>query len=400
MSVYDVIVVGGGVAGVSAALASARKGARTLIVEREPDLGGTARRAMIGHVCGLYPNGLDAPPKDTINLGGLQSEFARMIMTHTGLGPLRSGRVHLLPLRRDTLTGVLEQMLNLGGEQIEVKKFTRLISAGLEGGMVTSIEAEGMGRLEAAAFVDATGEGELVFLSGLEKRAFDALPRQLAGYTVRLSGLTGNEPDLNIRVPYTLRQAAEKEIVPDEFRYTQFLPSHIEGEGYLKFSVLSEDSPMEAAFVGFAEGSALERTVDEALVYLGAHVKAFEHASIEETSEGAVERQASRYAVGEYTLTEADVLESRDFDDAFMRNAWPMETWTKGKGPVYKYPSDDMGYAVPARCLKVKNAGNLFLAGRSVSAEAGAMASLRVTGACVATGEQAGMAAAAVADKV
>ena len=398
MSDYDVIVIGGGVAGVSAALASARKGARTLIVEREPMLGGTARRAMIGNVCGLYPNGLTAAPKDTINVGGLQSEFAKMIMTQTGLGPVRSGRVYLLPLMRDTLLSVLGQMLEKGGTQIEVKKFTRLIASSAEDDMVASMEAEGLGRLKAAAYVDATGEGELAFLSGLDTVHNEG--GQLAGYTVRLKGINSNEADLNIKVPYTLRQAVDKNILPDEFKYTQFSCSHKEGEGYLKFSVVSKDSPMESAFVGFAQGSPLERAVDEALTYLGAHLSAFENAEIVDSSEGAVERQAQRQAVGQYTLTKDDVLVSRVFDDAALRCAWPMEIWAPGKGPIYKYPSDDMGYTVPARCLQAKGAGNLFLAGRCVAADAEAMASLRVTGACVATGEQAGLAAAVFADKV
>jgi hypothetical protein len=71
-----------------------------------------------------------------------------------------------------------------------------------------------------------------------------------------------------------------------------------------------------------------------------------------------------------------------------------MELWEQDRGPVYWYPSDDKGYGVPAGCLRARGFDNLFLAGRSLSATREAMGSLRVMGACMATGQEAGLLAA------
>jgi len=391
---YDVIIAGGGVAGAAAAVAASRAGARTLLVEREPSLGGLCTKAMLREVCGLYRNGAETPPagaQDTLN-PGLPREVAALLMESGSSGPRKVGRVYVLPFEPGAMTAALDKLVE-GEPLLEVKRFSRIISARAQDGSIASVEIEGMGALEAGAFVDATGNAELALLAGAETELASKDKMQLAGYTVRLTGIMPGNDRLNLEVPYYLKQAADNGAVPESFRYTQFSYGGKEGEGFVKFSVAPGEGGPEAVFVGFGAESSMDRTARAALEYLVAHIPALEDAEIAGTSEGASERDGRR-AIGEYVLTAEDIKASRHFGDEVCLSAWPMELWEQQRGPVYEYPSDDSGYGVPAGCLRAKGLGNLFLAGRSASATREAMGSLRVMGACIATGEQAGLLAA------
>ena len=92
---FDVVVAGGGPAGVAAALSASRSGARVLLVEREAGLGGNVRAAKVHSICGLYrcANGSSAEPLQT----GLAMEFARRLVASGGAcGPRRFGRLDVL----------------------------------------------------------------------------------------------------------------------------------------------------------------------------------------------------------------------------------------------------------------------------------------------------------------
>ena len=98
--------------------------------------------------------------------------------------------------------------------------------------------------------------------------------------------------------------------------------------------------------------------------------------------------------VGEYVLTGADVLGAKKFPDAAARCAWPVEQWgADGKTKVRFLPPNEF-YEIPARSLRAASIKNLFMAGKSISADADAIASARVMGCCLATGEAAAKLAA------
>src|SRR6187401_2996476 len=92
----DVLVAGGGSAGIAAAVAAARVGARTLLVERHGLLGGMASVALVHSICGLYRLDDGSKPPLLAN-GGFAAEFARQLLASGGAsGPVRMGRVDVL----------------------------------------------------------------------------------------------------------------------------------------------------------------------------------------------------------------------------------------------------------------------------------------------------------------
>jgi hypothetical protein len=98
--------------------------------------------------------------------------------------------------------------------------------------------------------------------------------------------------------------------------------------------------------------------------------------------------------VGEYVLTGDDVLRGKKFPDAVAKCAWPVEQWTAGGKTRLRYLPPGAHYEIPARSLRAARIKNLFMAGKTISADVDAIASARVMGCCLATGAAAGVLAA------
>ena len=98
--------------------------------------------------------------------------------------------------------------------------------------------------------------------------------------------------------------------------------------------------------------------------------------------------------VGQYVLTGDDVLMGRKFPDAVARCAWPIEQWNASGVARFKYLPAGTHYEIPARALRAALVENLFMAGKTISADVDAIASARVMGCCLATGAAAGVLAA------
>ena len=126
--------------------------------------------------------------------------------------------------------------------------------------------------------------------------------------------------------------------------------------------------------------------------FLKAKVPGFSEAFIVDTPT-QVGVRSTRRLVGKYVLSRDDVLRGAHFDDAICRCAWPIELHAEGKSTVLEFLEPGEYYEIPYRCLLPKEAGNLIVAGRCLSASYEAQASARVSGPCMAIGEAAGIAA-------
>lgn len=380
----DLLVVGGGVAGVAAALTGARRGLRVLLLEREQVLGGTAVLGMTGTICGLYRNGGSGPGEPLHD--GLTAEIAAALRgLHPGRDVKRVGRVYVLPYSRRDLQELLEALC-CKEERLTVRHGAFPLAIAAERGSVTVAtvaSTQGIFTVMPAAVVDATGNGDAACLAGAEFELSSAELRQLGGYTIKVSGLVAVSDSLSIRVPFAVAKAIESGELPAFYRYTVFAAGEQESEGFLKINLQADPEAGDA-----------EDPIDaDALVgLLGRTLPEFGQAVIMATSGRCFPREGRR-VIGSYMLTAADVLSARKFPDGVVRGAWPMEIWSRDRGVSYRYPPDGDYYEIPARCFKARGFSNFFMAGRCISVSSEALGSTRVIATCIALGEQAAVAA-------
>jgi hypothetical protein len=129
--------------------------------------------------------------------------------------------------------------------------------------------------------------------------------------------------------------------------------------------------------------------VPQLIEFLRANISGFENAAAAQPA-FAQTRRAGRMIIGEYVLTGADVLAGARFSDAVARCAWPIEQWSVAGGAKYRYLPAGAHYEIPARSLRAAQIKNLFMAGKTISADVDAIASARVMGGCLATGAATG----------
>jgi hypothetical protein len=133
--------------------------------------------------------------------------------------------------------------------------------------------------------------------------------------------------------------------------------------------------------------------VMDLIVFLRKEVSGFENCQTPLTEFTEAQR-TGRMVVGQYMLTGADVLAGRKFPDAVARCAWPIEQWSADGVARFRYLPPGVCYEIPARSLRAARVENLFMAGKTISADVDAIASARVMGCCLASGAAAGILAA------
>ncbi len=381
----DVLVAGAGVAGVSAAVAAARGGSRTVLIEKERSLGGAGTAGMFQYICGLYLNG-DTAPTETLN-PGLVRELVALLNQRAPQRTLKKiGQVYVHPYSSDDLQSALTSLCR-AEKDLTVLHSTAAVavtksSQGIESVMLKGPDGEQT--IMPQVVIDCSGSGELAALAGADFDLAGPEERQLAGFTIHIKGLQGADDNLALKVPYHLAQAVRQGTFAPAARFTTFSPGETAGEGYCKMSIDAEEGPYRE-----------EQTRQAARAihaYLASVIPAFQGSSIAGTSLRVLEREGRRIK-GEYTLTRDDVLFARKFSDGIVKCAWPIELWDRLKGTVYKYVPRGDYYEIPFRCLMVKNVPNLLTAGRCISVTREALGSTRVMGACMSLGEQAGRAA-------
>jgi hypothetical protein len=380
-----VLVVGFGVAGISAAVRAAREGARTILIERNALPGGVAVAGMHRFICGLYANGDDMPDR-TLN-GGIAAEICRGLKR---LAPekrvQRMGRVHVLPFSTRDLVSTLRSLSEDEGD-LDVLYDTRAVSVGMEEASIASVIVRaqtGEFDILPEAVIDCSGEGIIIQMSGARCQLTPSRQRQLSGYSFRVEGLREIDEILPLRVPYYLTKAVDEKRMPAYLRFTTFRPGDAPDEGYCSLNVppLEENRNQQARNDALLVHQYLSKTLDS-----------FKDSRIAEMSPRVVDREGPRVQ-GEYTLTADDVLSARKFPDGVVKNAWPIELWDQDRGPSYRYLEPGDHHEIPLRCLKVHGISNCWCAGRCISATREALGSTRVIGTCVSLGEEAGREAA------
>jgi hypothetical protein len=355
----DILVVGGGVSGMAAALVAARRGAKTLLVERCSQLGGMLYAGLNFPICGLF--GSDG----ALLNGGLSREL------FCGLGgePKRVGRVWVWAVEPNRVVDWFSGQLTALG--VEVLLATELGAVREEGQWCLSAQCGEM-LFGLKALIDCSGRGAVLQASSVELLDGDPV---LAGFLVTYSRLSGALGMLPVQVPFVLRKAVEAGELAPALRFSTFGSGVEPGVGYLKLSLAPDI---------LDPCSQLEKVE----VVLRREIGPFFSAVRGRCSPEVLPREGIRLR-GDYLLTEQDVCNGARFDDAVVRGAWPVEHWDLERGPQWRYLADGSYYEIPARCLSNARLKNLYAAGRCISVDSGALASIRVMGTCLALGEAA-----------
>lgn len=380
MMTCDVLVIGAGVAGVPAAVAAARAGASVLLAEKRGAPGGAAVTAMHRFICGLY-TGDGRPDTGPLN-GGLTAEICDRLSTLAPDNvPMRIGRTRVLPYSARHLAAAYAEMI-AGENNIDVHYNVEVVDARVEACSIADVtlrRGTETVTVRPRTAIDCTGTGELLALAGA---GFEVTPlnrRQLAGFTVLLSGPDNVDEALSVKVAYVLRAAAEAGRLP---RHLVFSSVTAGTDGALLKISRPPGGDGDRRTRAMEDVDLVCRTLAESLAE-------FAGARIADAAEDVMDRDG-RTLNGRYTLSEGDVLEARKFDDPAARGAWPLEFWDQQTGPSYRYVPDGDWYEIPLRCLRSDTIPGLFSAGRCISAAPGALASTRVMGICMALGAAAG----------
>jgi len=349
---FDIAVVGSGAAGIAAAAVAGRLGCSTLLLDQKPQAGGTGGFSGLTTLCGLYDD------EGNMLNNGFTREFAQSLRETE---PLQMGRVWVLPYRPARFREVAQRML------AATTNVQALWNTELTGISVKCDQIERLNGFKVDAVIDCTGTAEVARAIRAECLATDESTQAPAILF----------PLHNVKRDLTTPSAATQVMLP--LARAGFPP--------LSFQPSLETAVIMVKFSGTAE------QVPQLIDFLRTNLSGFEDCP-NPTAEFTAARRAGRMIIGNYLLTGTDVLTARKFPDAVARCAWPIEQWGSDGKVQLRYLPHRANYEIPARCLRAASIKNLFMAGKTISADVDAIASARVMGCCLATGAAAGKLAA------
>ena len=390
----DVVVLGGGSAGVAAAVAAARKGLKVVVIERNAFLGGKATAAEVGTVCGLYHFSKNEESAYIVN--GFAKDFAEKLQAQSQSTPLHVPEgVHYLPYNIDAFKNICAELMGINKIKVQYNAVLKNVSVEQHTLKSVSIIANGVPiTIGLKALIDCSGESIISQAANLPLIKGDYY--QAAAQVFTMQGITEqSEFKLGMILIKALRSAIDKDLLGDFYDRVYIVQGSLKNnEVVLKIGI-----PLA---VTYSPGNAQElRTVAMSFVenlsaFLIANVDAFKNASVTHIAPEVGIRTGQR-STGKYILMEEDVLSCKKFENAIANCTWPIEIWEQNRRVNMRYFKLDDCYQVPADCLQSNSLNNLFFAGRNISATDGAIASARVMGICLQTGYAAGCLAAATA---
>lgn len=390
---FDVAVIGGGSAGLAAAVTAAREGARTLLIERHGFLGGMGTASLVHTFCGLYL--LRKEPEAMLANPGFASEMAGRMIAATGIGPVRMGRLDVLPQHPVEFVRISDELVSLQ-PHLELRLHTQVTGICREEEWKIQV-AGGMHALSAKALVDASGDAVVAGLLGMDSAMIEAPRLQRPAYVFGVHQAVSMDDNARLQTAGLIVEGIRAGDLPADALGLAFRGSGRPGEVFGTLDLAGGETTADYDPLDPLCLTGLEilgrTTASKTVAWLAGKSSFWKSAYISHWPVRAGIRESRRW-IGEYVLTGDDLLAGRRFDDEIGLATWPMEFRETPRGPKLRFPEGNRPAGIPLRCLKPAGIADLFVAGRCISTDHDAQASIRVMGTCFATGEAAGRAAA------
>lgn len=404
---FDVVVLGGGPAGIAAALSAARNGASVLLVERYGFLGGMGTAAGVTNFCGLHANVFGDIQRV---VHGVASDLLEHMDALGGLNKphLVLKKTHAQAYDMSVFKCAADELLGAGG----VKLLFHALAAGVvkspQGRIDALLLETKSGRLavKGGVFIDCSGDADLAHWAGVPTEKGDEtgamlyptlmfrvgeIDAQRAGEAWQTIPKLMDEAEASGEFTFPRRGAIVRpQQHPYEWRVNVTQLKNPDGSA-------TDGTDAQSLSDGEREG---RRQIVDYLRFLRSKVPGFEKAYALDIAPQLGIRETRRL-VGEYMLTGDDVLQCADFADSIGVNGWPLEQHVAGD-VRWAWPPipESRGYnQLPYRMLlpRLSSAGgadNLLVAGRCASMTHDGQSAARVSGACFVMGQAAGTAAA------
>ncbi len=419
----DVLVLGGGPAGLGAAIGAAQAGARVVLAERYGFLGGNATAALVMPLMSFHTSRpvpeqrgattllpTDHGPGEPIVAGVLKTLLERLVSVGGAITPsLATG--YVVPFDPEWFKLVALELLDEAGVEFLFHSFASgvLGTGGKVEGAVLETKS-GPLAIRARVTIDCTGDGDAALAAGA--------PFEIG----RADGLV-QPMTLMFRVVEFRRAAFEAYVAehPKQWRGVHGLWDLVRAasaagqlelprEDILFFATphageVSVNSTRVTRVLGtdvwdlsYAEWAS-RRQMRQIAEFLRRYVPGFADSYVAQSGVQAGVRETRRI-LGDYQLTADDVLAARKFDDAVARGAYPIDIHNpKGSGTVLKRLPPGEAYDIPLRCLLPRRVEGMLVAGRCISGTHEAHSSYRVMPIVMATGQAAGVCAALAAER-
>ena len=436
----DVIVCGGGLSGVCAAVAASRNGARTTLIERTGIVGGTAVQCLVQPWMGFHSS-----PKTQVVKGIAQELVDRVVARGGSPGhvPDTIGCAPMLtPLSTLDLRFAVNALLYEAGVEVLTDTLvTGVLYQGSKGlrlpvnyikserpqegrGPVAGVTIEnksGRSALSATMVIDATGDGDVAAHAGasfIHGRKVDGLTQPMS-LLFRVGQVNGDEvrqymannPDDFVLSDEALAQLPDIPIISvagffkavkegqengdlGDFRdRVLFFEVPHRGEVIVNMTRVARFSGIDGRERSLANLRALAQ-VEQCMSFLKKYVPGFQKSQLLEVAPQLGVRE-TRHIAGRYTLNEDDVLGGNDFADSVARGAFPIDIHSPDGGSLdIRAMEPGTSYGIPFRCMVPLSVEGLLVTGRAISASHEAAASARIGATAMALGQAAGTAAA------